>query len=374
METEKNDLISENIIEAEEVDETFYNKRIEELGKLGIVRHSWSIVDIYNRIKKNTILFEPDYQRDFTWKTDKIVPFIESLFMGIQVPPVYLSENKQASSTDEVSYEVVDGKQRLTTIFRFLNNEITLDRRYLEYFRYILGGKNKVTIEEENKQLLDDMLSGVIDVYVIKGTSPSYSKYDIFSRLNKGVAPLRIGELRRAIYKSHVTTYFDIKTEEVSKKDTSLIGFKAKYKKNNEKIVNRLYRSLTFYINFDSTNKVIKSFNSRLGDLINNTLHLYQTGELQIKEEKLEKIVNFTDALCQLDKIFDEKVRNSTEYIIDTFIPFLDNLEISEIKDIVVNLLQEPEFIETFDKSPGTTNNVNKRIQLLSNLISKYAK
>lgn len=360
-------IFAENDTEVNENDAEYYQKKLEDLSKLGILRHSWSIIDIYNRIRKETIIYNVDYQREYVWKDDRITPFIESLFMGIQIPPIYLSENKPISTLDEVTYEVVDGKQRLRTIYDFLSNKTRLEKRYLKYFKYQYGEMTVKDIEAKFKSELDDMLSNVIDVYVIKSSSPSSAKYDIFARLNKGSAPLSVGALRKSVYKSPLTE--DITSLYIELTDSMKLKFLAKRFSNKyELFLNRMYRSLAFYANYDAKSNSIRGYNSRLGDLINETLHRFQVRGESLDNGTLHKILTFLDELYRL--IVLHKVEKShIEYTIDTFMPYVDQIEFREIEKVFIKLLEQDNFKSTFLKSSSTTSNVDKRLQTMSGVI-----
>ena len=100
------------------------------LKKTKIVKQTWSILEIYQKVKNNKLILDPDYQRNEIWKSDKKVAFIESLYMGIIIPPIYVVEIPGDDLLEGASYEVVDGKQRLTTIMKFIGNEFTLNPKY----------------------------------------------------------------------------------------------------------------------------------------------------------------------------------------------------------------------------------------------------
>ena len=105
------------------------------LERTKIVKQTWSILEIYQKIQSKKLILDPDYQRNIVWKADKKVAFIESLYMGILIPPIYVVEIPGESILDGASYEVVDGKQRLTTILSFVENKFPLDSKSLEYYK-----------------------------------------------------------------------------------------------------------------------------------------------------------------------------------------------------------------------------------------------
>lgn len=179
------------------------------LKKTKIVKQTWSIQEIYQKIKSGKLRLSPDYQRNEIWQNDKKTAFIESLFMGIIVPPIYVVEIPGEDILDDSTYEVVDGKQRLTTVEKFLRGDLTLEKKSLEYYKDLFGGKVFAEIIENHSEQTSEMLSSVLDIYVITANSPEFTKYDIFSRLNKGAEKLKVNEIRKAVYQSAILKQID---------------------------------------------------------------------------------------------------------------------------------------------------------------------
>ena len=73
------------------------------LKKTKIVKQTWSIQEIYQKIKSMRLKLSPDYQRNEIWQNDKNTAFIESLYMGIIVPPIYVVEIPGADILDRKS-------------------------------------------------------------------------------------------------------------------------------------------------------------------------------------------------------------------------------------------------------------------------------
>ena len=188
----------------EKMDNEFVEKR-NLLQKTKIVRQTWSIAEIYQKIKDKKLILDPDYQRRAIWGVDKKTAFIESLYMEIMIPPIYVVEIPGEDILDETKYEVVDGKQRLTAIMDFITGALRLSERDLEYYADIFGGKSFMEVRESDAEKTSQMLSSILDIYVITANSPEFTKYDIFARLNRGAEKLKVNEIRRAIYKSKIT-------------------------------------------------------------------------------------------------------------------------------------------------------------------------
>lgn len=67
-----------------------------------------------------TFFFDAPYQRGLVWNLEQKQRLINSILLGIQLPAVYL---RDLGSSSPVWYEVIDGKQRLTTLIGFMQDE-----------------------------------------------------------------------------------------------------------------------------------------------------------------------------------------------------------------------------------------------------------
>ena len=78
-----------------------------------------AIDKIYKRRDRYDI---PEWQRQKVWSRSKKQNLIDSILRGWKLPKFYFLK----VSTDPEAYEVVDGQQRLVTIFDFFDNELAL--------------------------------------------------------------------------------------------------------------------------------------------------------------------------------------------------------------------------------------------------------
>ena len=85
-----------------------------------------SISSIMSDLKRDNdeggINLDIEYQRDIVWDNDKQSFFINSLLKGISPNPIIFNLNEEEGIKD-----CIDGKQRLTSIKRFIENEFTVD-------------------------------------------------------------------------------------------------------------------------------------------------------------------------------------------------------------------------------------------------------
>src|SRR6186713_1711239 len=107
------------------------------LDELAIRDERRTAEDVVRRIEKGRFVLDPDFQRDFVWNDKKQSRLIESILMRIPLPVFYVAEDTQGRLI------VVDGRQRLTTLQRFLSGELSL---FLED-RQELHGKTFNTLD-----------------------------------------------------------------------------------------------------------------------------------------------------------------------------------------------------------------------------------
>lgn len=76
-------------------------------------------------IDKAKYNLQPSYQRGSVWSRDMQQYLLDSILRGYDLPKLYLAKPGEKASQG-VTYDVVDGQQRLTAIFAFLDGELEL--------------------------------------------------------------------------------------------------------------------------------------------------------------------------------------------------------------------------------------------------------
>lgn len=160
----------------------------------------------------------PAFQRDYVWDHVRKSRLIESILLNIPLPMFYFSRDKNGK------LQVVDGLQRLTTIYKFFKNEFKLTK--LEYLSKECDGRYyKRTDLPENKSLRPQLVRALrryqIDCNVIEPSTPENVKLDIFKRLNTGGKELNKQEVRHAFMKKEVREFIkELVDSDVFKKAT----------------------------------------------------------------------------------------------------------------------------------------------------------
>ena len=86
-------------------------------------------------------------QRDFVWTLYQKQQFILSILKGINIPDIAVIEEFQQSINTNTTIQIIDGKQRISTFFSFVNNEFPVVIFDSEYLYNELDPKTKNMID-----------------------------------------------------------------------------------------------------------------------------------------------------------------------------------------------------------------------------------
>ena len=146
----------------------------------------YPISDLYDWIKGDTLILQPEFQRGDIWQVSAQSFFIDTLLRDLPIPPIYirLITNRETKTSYR---EVVDGQQRMSTIVKFIDGQLTLDRRSKEF-----AGKTYETLDEEDQARFLNYQVGVQQLY----DADDDTVLDIFHRINAYGISLNRQELR----------------------------------------------------------------------------------------------------------------------------------------------------------------------------------
>lgn len=88
---------------------------------------TWSAKQLKGMIINGKINFDHIVQRSYVWERSRKTGLIESMIIGYPVPPIYAKRVDDGSGQRGGNiYYIMDGKQRLSTVKEFLNDEFAL--------------------------------------------------------------------------------------------------------------------------------------------------------------------------------------------------------------------------------------------------------
>jgi len=177
-------------------------------SKIDIIVKPMTIGSLEDRLDNNELDLTPDFQRQANlWDVRRKSRLIESILLRIPLPSFYFSEDLDGS------YSVVDGLQRLCTIFHFKNvhllNSATgadlspLELKGLQYLSE-LEGKTYLELDRKFQRRVAEL---EITSNIIRANTPFAVKFNVFARLNQGGLPLNAQEIRNAIFPGEWRTH-----------------------------------------------------------------------------------------------------------------------------------------------------------------------
>lgn len=141
-------------------------------------------------VSRQSIDVSPRFQRRDRWDQGRQSRLVESFLRNIPVPPVYLAEDRMQPGR----YAVIDGKQRLTAIWKFFNNEFAL--RGIEYQPELNG----LRFSDLPQGLQDALGMKTMRVTTLVHGSDVRAQHEVFIRLNTGGEILNAQEIRNVAY------------------------------------------------------------------------------------------------------------------------------------------------------------------------------
>lgn len=150
---------------------------------------TWTCKQIVKMIDKETISFKNVVQRSFVWERHRMSELIWSIIMGYPIPPVYAERGSKDSDKIKV-YDVMDGQQRNTSIYKFIKDEFALTE--LKPIPYLDENGNECTIDISGKKFseLEEELQDIINDATITvkyfDNLEQHQKAEMFRRLNNG--------------------------------------------------------------------------------------------------------------------------------------------------------------------------------------------
>jgi len=149
-----------------------------------------SLQSISDMVDSGSIDISPKYQRRERWDEVKDSGLIESFLLNIPVPPIYLAEDEYGI------YSVIDGKQRLTAINKFLKGKLKLCN--LEKYPELEGYSfDQLPTSLSNALKIRPYLRVVT---LLRQSDPDL-KHEVFLRLNKAGVALNSQEIRNVAFR-----------------------------------------------------------------------------------------------------------------------------------------------------------------------------
>jgi uncharacterized protein (DUF1499 family) len=192
------------------------------------VPNDFNVATIFSQIEKGSLKIPP-FQRNYVWDIKRASKLIESILRGLPIPQIFLYE------TEKKEYLVIDGQQRLMSIYYFMkmmfpvkekraelrkqcdsghvSEKLLQNDTYFKTFKLklpdnVLGKPNKFknltyeTLSEVDKETFELSPIRCVVIKQNKIHADDSCVFEIFHRLNSGGINLHPQEIRMSLYYS----------------------------------------------------------------------------------------------------------------------------------------------------------------------------
>lgn len=380
------------ILNNEEVEEEIIENSMEEDEDDGIANEvdfsdavvwgtDWTTETIARQIAKGNIDLNPSFQRRDAWSAKEKSKLIESLMLGIPVPPIVLAEDPNMRN----HYYVIDGKQRLLSIMQFYTDcksvKAELDEKEYESLSLngleILKDLNKKTYSEVPEKYLSNIDNGTIRTIAIKNWPSEDFLYTVFLRLNTGSKKLSPQELRQALKPGKFLNYLDTTSAESAQIKRML----------NIKKADKRMRDVELALRYFGFKYFIQDYKGNLREFLDMTCETLngkwdaESSSLTESFKELENAIDFSYSIFPKHPFGRYKQGESSKSfnrcIYELFTFYFSRGDIRERvnahkEDFIkrfINLNDKPEFNISLEQYPKQTSKVVSRFNQFADLL-----
>ncbi|MCS0091935.1 DUF262 domain-containing protein [Vibrio parahaemolyticus] len=330
----KKDGFSSQIKEMKQTEEDGL-KRINVLDKLRVLKpepSSEPIEEVVSDLNTNKYMLRPSYQRQERISVTKASSIIESILLGIYLPPIFIYKNESGVK------EVIDGQQRLLSILAFMGKQYLNEKGKEDYSKNNnfslkglkiltdLNGSKFSSLPENLSEKIYDFDLNIIEIdYKLNN---AFKPVDLFIRLNNKPYPIKENSFE--MWNSTVSLDVIQKIKDITEDNIDWFYLRVvKKDRINDRMENEeMITVLSYLDHLESTNSSIKGV------------------EFYLKQDRLNSritnkagISNFLNSLDSNPAKKGEFINsiNNTETFIDKISVLLGNTEdkLSELNDML---------------------------------------
>jgi len=372
-----------NMLRDNEMD-SFDNLEIDDYD-ISSIPNDFNIITIFSQIEKGSLKIPP-FQRNYVWDVKRASKLIESILRGLPIPQIFLYE------TEKKEYLVIDGQQRLMSIYYFMKERFPVKERraelknqwssghvdesvlnddnYFNDFKLKLNDANDIR-QSKFKNATYSMLSvadkevfdlRTIRCVIIKQNKPNADDscvFEIFHRLNSGGINLHPQEIRMSLYYSK---FYDMLNELNNIPDwRRLLG--SEHPEFHTKDIEIILRGFALLERGESYTPSLIKF-------LNNYSKKCQDNAMEDNYYLKNLFLSFLQACKHLpDDIFVKNDKFHLALFESVFVavckkPFSQSSIVTKPIELsaIQKLAADEEFVESIQKNTTSTANVKKRL------------
>lgn len=333
------------------------DRRLEETrNSLSTDRLDMSFGEIMAMYEREEIVIDPDFQRLFRWDIYQRTRFIESLLIGIPIPPIFVAEDKNGR------WEVVDGLQRISTVLSFFGILRTMPDKnnWIMLAGDIANDLENLACKDLPLKFQLNIKRSSCRIEIIKWNSAFDMRYELFNRLNTGGSVLTDQEIRNAIFRG-VSQEFNA----FLRRCAEIPGF-IKLIEPTERQIEQLYMD-ELVLRFAS----LYNFNKEQSD--SNNISQHMTNYMKIAVFQPEKIIDLEEVFRTMIQILEpigSGIFRGTNHVFSTSLFDCITVGISkylkryatERTDIIIEKINNLKNSENFKKASGSASASKSRL------------
>jgi len=259
---------------AKEIDSDVVNQINNVRKEVSYSTRDFAIDYIVDQYQEEEMVIPYQYQRGSVWSSKDKCRFIESIFLGLPIPFMFMSE------TSEGRLEIIDGAQRTRTLEQYMNGDLKLSGlKKLDK----MNGSTYKNLTEYYKRKFNKTILRVI---VLAEETTLDIRGEIFSRINTTGKSARPSEVRRGIF--HGTKFKNLlescANDEQFNKLCPLSGM-SKTRFEHEELVLRFFAYLNDY----------KSFRHDVDDFLTKYYSSNETFDESAFQNEFHRMLNFVE-------------------------------------------------------------------------------
>lgn len=232
---------------------------LDQKRKVDFNTYDISVKELIAMVADKIIDISPEYQRQFRWKNENQSMLIESIFLGIPIPSLFMATNQ------DNTWEVIDGVQRLSTIVHFAGSDEAKRRIGLQSSLKLIGLTKLISFNDKYyfdlpRAIQLDFMLKPLKITTLSDKSDLNVRFDLFERLNTGGIKLTDQEIRSCIYRGE---FNDFLKKMAMNKDFLAVVKLPKEKESDGTREEFVLRFFAFYYNY-------QFFEHSVVDFLNN--------------------------------------------------------------------------------------------------------
>ncbi len=222
----------------------------EERRRVDFDSYDITVQQLVSMVAENQIDVAPAYQRRFRWDAPRQSQLIESVFLGIPIPNLFMATNTSGT------WEVVDGVQRLSTLVHFAGTKAGRNKLGITEPLVIQGLEkllvmNGLDFERMPQPVQTQFMLRPIKVTTLSDKSDLKVRFDLFERLNTGGVKLTDQEIRGCIYRGQFNDFLERLATNKDFKKVVVLKDSVEHDGTREELALRFFAFLNGYKTFD---------------------------------------------------------------------------------------------------------------------------